>query len=384
MTSLADALPEMNWQLIFFTVLLSALVAFLGDLLGMRIAKKRITLFGLRPRHTSTLITAITGMVIAMGIMTALAVTSDTVRTALFSLKYVQRQVLDLTSQLQEARDESDLMGIRYVESLQKLENSEKELAHVNEKLNSLTPELEATRKEISELRSQRAKLQEQIEALRSEAVNLRRGLEAVREGRVVAFADELLSQETVQEGASREDLLSIMSNLRNKVRFIVARRASISPEDISIGKDEQEEERVISRCLVINSRKVIRARALSNVVAGDPVTLSYRVYESVRVYRKGELVFRKAVPSVNDVAEAEGVLHEILKEVNPIAVRDGILRDPFTRTVGQIDATDFYEAVDRLKDTESSQIIVSVLAAEDIYTEGPVRVTLSIGLDEG
>jgi hypothetical protein len=51
--------------------------------------------------------------------MTALAVTSDTVRTALFSLKYVQRQVLDLTSQLQEARDESDLMGIRYVESLQ-------------------------------------------------------------------------------------------------------------------------------------------------------------------------------------------------------------------------------------------------------------------------
>jgi len=198
-----------------------------------------------------------------------------------------------------------------------------------------------------------------------------------------VAFADELLSQETVQEGASREDLLSIMSNLRNKVRFIVARRSSITPEEISIGKDEQEEERVISRCLVINSRKVIRARALSNVVAGEPVTLSYRVYESVRVYRKGELVFRKAVPPVNDVAEAENVLHEVLKEVNPIAVRDGILRDPFTRTVGQIDATDFYEAVDRLKDTESSQIIVSVLAAEDIYTEGPVRVTLSIGLDE-
>nr|WP_321503105.1 DUF3084 domain-containing protein [uncultured Dethiosulfovibrio sp.] len=364
MTGLGEILPEINWGLILFTLLLSSAVALLGDILGMKIAKKRITLLGLRPKYTSSVITALTGMVIAFGIMVALSVLSDTVRTALFSMKYVQRQITELTASLQTSRTESELMEIQYIDSLEKLERS--------------TTELEDTKEEISQLKSQRESLQSQIESLSLEASALRKGLEEVREGKVVAFAEELLAQEVVPEGVSDEDLLDIMARLKDKVRFVVSRRASMPYQDISVFRDEADERRVMDRCKVIDSRKVIRARAKSNVIAGEPIYLEYRVYESVQVYREGEILLRRALPPSMENDEIESALHSVLREVNGIAVRDGILADPLTRTVGQIDATDFYEAVERLKDASTPQI-VEVLADRDIYTEGPVRVLLKV-----
>ena len=53
---------------IFFAivlVLVSGFIAYFGDLLGRRMGKKRLTLFGLRPRHTAIGVTTITGMIIA-------------------------------------------------------------------------------------------------------------------------------------------------------------------------------------------------------------------------------------------------------------------------------------------------------------------------------
>lgn len=369
MTGAFGLMAEINWQLIIFTLLLSALVALLGDVLGMKIAKKRVTLLGLRPRHTSSLITAITGMIIALGIMAALSVLSDTVRTALFSMKYVRRQVLELTANLQESREESDLMELQYVDTLQKLEEKEGEL-------DALLPELDRTKDEIRDLKKQRDDLDSQVESLKNEASRLRKGLEEVREGRVVAFADELLAQEAVPEAATEDDLREILTHIRDRVRFAVAMRASLEPQEVSIIRDEDDEARVLARCRMIESRKVIRARAMANVVAREPVRLEYRVYESVLVYRKNEVILSRIIRPGMDREEIEQTLHSVLREVNGLAVKDGILADPLTRTVGRIDATDFFNAVESLNGAKTPRIL-EIVAEGDIYTEGPVRVLL-------
>ncbi|MDR3321892.1 MAG: DUF3084 domain-containing protein [Synergistaceae bacterium] len=57
---------EFNWQLIFIIVAISAVVTYVGDVLGMRIGKKRISLLGMRPRYTSTVITTFTGIAVAI------------------------------------------------------------------------------------------------------------------------------------------------------------------------------------------------------------------------------------------------------------------------------------------------------------------------------
>ena len=51
-------------MLIVVLVLTGGVIAFIGDRLGSKVGKKKLSLFGLRPRHTSILVTIITGILI--------------------------------------------------------------------------------------------------------------------------------------------------------------------------------------------------------------------------------------------------------------------------------------------------------------------------------
>ncbi|HOM25509.1 MAG TPA: DUF3084 domain-containing protein, partial [Thermosynergistes sp.] len=74
----------------------------------------------------------------------------------------------------------------------------------------------------------------------------------------------------------------------------------------------------------------------------------------------------------------AEGELLSLLQEVNNRSVADGILRDPLRGTVGNISASDFFDAVDELVDKDPP-FLVTIEASDDVYTEGPVRVKIKI-----
>lgn len=49
----------------FVLMLMGGLIAFLGDKIGSKVGKKRMTLFGLRPKYTSIIVTIISGVLIS-------------------------------------------------------------------------------------------------------------------------------------------------------------------------------------------------------------------------------------------------------------------------------------------------------------------------------
>src|SRR5688572_13364146 len=64
-TSRGEA-PEMGTAILIFLLLaLCGFIAYIGDLLGRRLGKKRLSVFGLRPKHTAILLTIVTGVLIA-------------------------------------------------------------------------------------------------------------------------------------------------------------------------------------------------------------------------------------------------------------------------------------------------------------------------------
>ena len=91
---------EMNWILLGSLIVVSALVSWAGDVIGMRLGKKRITFLNLRPKYTSRIISVVTGVGIAVATLLILSVASEQVRTALFSMQFVQRQLTDLIGSL--------------------------------------------------------------------------------------------------------------------------------------------------------------------------------------------------------------------------------------------------------------------------------------------
>ena len=85
---------------------MGGLIAYLGDKLGSKIGKKRLSLFGLRPHDTSVLMTIISGILVAAMTMGVLTVSSKEVRTALFGMKKLQEELQPLTASRDEAKRE--------------------------------------------------------------------------------------------------------------------------------------------------------------------------------------------------------------------------------------------------------------------------------------
>ena len=376
---------DMNWRLILPLIIVSGILAYLGDVLGMRIGKKRVSLFGLRPRDTSRFITAVTGILISVAVLITMTIFSENVRTALFSMKFIQGQLQSLTRELQESREESQLMGINLLDSEKRLKEQEEKLLGVQEELSTAQPllrevrqSLAATQKERDQLEDEKLALSASVEELRSEAEELRKGLIQIRSGRIAVFAREILGQTAIEPMSGQPEVEEAFRELRNRAEYAIAARTELNPSEVTLAADEGDEKESMASCTGQQGRKFVRIVAEANAVFGEEIRIAYEVSDSFLVYTKGDVLCVQTVEPGPARDNAESELHLILRMVNRKAVQDSIKPDPVTGKVGALDAVEFFDAVDLLSRAEVP-MIVEVTAAEDIYTEGPVRVALSM-----
>ena len=60
-------------KILVIIALMGGLIAYMGDKLGTKVGKRRMSLFGLRPKHTSIIVTIVTGLLVAaatVGVLT--------------------------------------------------------------------------------------------------------------------------------------------------------------------------------------------------------------------------------------------------------------------------------------------------------------------------
>lgn len=75
---------------------LAGMVAYVGDRVGHQVGRKRLSLFGIRPRYTSTIVAIATGMVIALVVTLGAIFASEQVKTAFFKLASINQQITEL------------------------------------------------------------------------------------------------------------------------------------------------------------------------------------------------------------------------------------------------------------------------------------------------
>ena len=51
-------------KILVIIALMGGLIAYMGDKLGTKVGKRRMSLFGLRPKHTSIIVTIVTGLLV--------------------------------------------------------------------------------------------------------------------------------------------------------------------------------------------------------------------------------------------------------------------------------------------------------------------------------
>jgi len=104
----------MNVAAVLIPVLIfvSGLVAFIGNLVGRNIGRRRLTLLGLRPRYTAQIITVVTGMLITLVTLAVVLLVSNDARQALFHLRELQQQTRTLGEQITE--QEAQLRALQF------------------------------------------------------------------------------------------------------------------------------------------------------------------------------------------------------------------------------------------------------------------------------
>ncbi|MEB3332577.1 MAG: DUF3084 domain-containing protein, partial [Synechococcaceae cyanobacterium] len=95
-----------GWLLILALLVLGGVLSTLGDRLGSKVGKARLSLFNLRPRRTAVLITVLTGSLISAISLGLMLLVSERLRTGLFELDQLERRLRDNRQALQDNREQ--------------------------------------------------------------------------------------------------------------------------------------------------------------------------------------------------------------------------------------------------------------------------------------
>ncbi|MBR7025340.1 MAG: DUF3084 domain-containing protein [Selenomonadaceae bacterium] len=404
--------------LILVMIITGGVIAFIGDKLGTKIGKKRLSIFGLRPRHTSMVVTVVTG-----GLITALSIgfmvlISQNVRTALFgmdelrqtmdatlaeldeatenlfkaqteferaneNLRMSKEEIVALKEEQEELRNESE----RLKEGNERLESTNAELAAQNENLSDTNAALEENNKKLGEfnvtltadnekLSSDNEKLSADNNELEERNKRLREGIIAIREGDITLRAGEILASGIIKGGQTAEEISNEINILAERAMQLLTERFG-GDEDNSVWIYQPELQRVIEEIESSKQDMVLRISAAGNMVRGEPVRSRLEIYPNKLIFSKDEIILSKTYELGDDV-KPEIILQEFLTEINRIAIEKGILSDPLTGTVGRMEGTQLYEIFDALSSAKGS-VQLTASAREETDSQGPLRLNIKL-----
>ena len=368
----------MNWLLILLLILGSASLAILGDILGFKYGKRRISLFNLRPKYTSRLITALTGGMIAVIVLAVLSIFSQDVRTALFSMKYIRQQIFDLRLQLNESQST--------------VSQAQSELAYQQEQVQIAAASLDLTRLDLETLRNDKLVLEQEkleleasLNSMRDESERLKIALNTMRNDTIAFSANILLAQiNLAYEDFISGDINLRLEELKQNARLGVMLRVADTGFNAPLEFNAKEEENLIKALNEnfnnlsddIDLRFYVRALSRENTALGENIKVKFEFGLSRLIYDEGDVIYRKAFDAQDENFDPEFTLHLFLRNLKMQAIGDGVLPDPATNNVGTLGGEAFFDAVAKLHNIKEA-VIINAIASSDIYTEGPVIVKI-------
>ncbi|WOB42138.1 DUF3084 domain-containing protein [Thermoleptolyngbya oregonensis NK1-22] len=141
--------------LIAAILVLGAVVATVGDRLGMKVGKARLSLFGLRPRQTATLITVMTGILISAMTFGILFAVDDQLRTGVFELEDVQQERDAALAELNQAQQQTAEVQRQRDRAEREQQAAQRRLRRTNESLQAAIAQETRTREELQSTQSQ-------------------------------------------------------------------------------------------------------------------------------------------------------------------------------------------------------------------------------------
>lgn len=310
--------------------------------------KKKLSIFGLRPKHTSIIVTIVTGILISaatLGLMTAV---SWDVRTALFGMEELKAELISLndevdsrTKELEQSRASLETKNAEYAAVTQKVKETADRLTKIMAELATVTSQrdqaatalsslqsdyalaqrdltsyqksiktLQATKAEldtkINELTTAKTSLQSDVDRLNELTTSLKNGIQIVREGTVVFRTGEVLSNAVIEGGKSQEDTATALADVIYRTNRMILAKLGLADKNLELlWISRTEYDQAAALIAKANQPVIVRISTVGNTVYGEPVIGRLELFPNHLIYNKGEVVYSETMNAPNEGAQA-------------------------------------------------------------------------------
>ena len=384
-------------KILFIIAIMGGLIAYMGDKLGTKVGKRKMSLFGLRPKHTSIIVTIVTGLLVAATTVGVLTITSQSVRTALFGMDQLRADMNRLTAEvaaknaelergkaLLEANKKELADRMSEIEEIRKeVEQSRQELADAEAakyateaELSALQASYDAASKKLAALEATRASMEKHIAELQKTQEELKTGIIHLREGTILFQVDQLLTQAVVRNGLNHNDAREAVNNIIEDTNKLVLRRLGVEDHgETVVYVDRQNVEVAISKVEEAKTPMVIQVVAAGNIISGEPAVATIQVYPQQFIYKSGDVI---STAVIDGGSNAQVNMLRFLKQVNEQAKIKGVIPDSLSGDIGTIPGDELFTAIRRIS-MMHGKVHVEAYADGDTYSSGPIHIKLRI-----
>lgn len=381
-------------------IIMGGVIAFLGDRIGSKVGKKKLTLFGLRPKYTSVIVTIISGVMISFSTIAVLAVVNENVRVALFGLSRLQNQMDDLNREIQGKNRELEKGKLQlkarneeYENVTKKAEETSKELERVESQRSYMQSELYQVQSaydeaqagiarsaaEIKNLEKTKTELNENIGKLNEEKKNLLENIYALREGQVVMQAGQILTTATVDSGMTREQTEQVLESILADINGSLKEQLNVNDPEINLIRIRNSDfEEAVGDIAEAQNQKLVRIVAAQNLIMGEPFLVDFDIHDNLLIFPEGKTVYRGSLDKYSDIRNPEIKVIRFLQDLNAYARSKGVLPDPITGKVGALDGKEMMDVIEKVKEYGGA-CELEVTAARNIYSQGPLLIDVKV-----
>lgn len=391
--------------LVIVLVVMGGAIAFIGDKLGTKVGKKKLSIFGLRPRHTSIIVTIITGIIITALTLGIVTLSSQNVRVALFGMEKLKQQIHETESNLTQITEQLSMVNAEREKNIAELVKVQEQLAKAQEDSKQALEDLENSKQQVAELEATKIELEQEKNQLEQEKIaldqriaslneeqvaleadidklqvltqRLNQGIQFVRQGEIVYRSGELIISGVIDKDNGKEDNAKKLAELFGVANQQILNRLGIKENIDAIWVSKDEFIKTLDKLATAKQDMIVRIVSAGNIVAGEPVRVHMEVYPDKRIYEKNQEVYRQVIQKAA-MEDAEETVMDFLKKVNNTATNQGVLPDPLQGTVGVMSGKQFYEIVNKISNS-TGDIELIAIAAAPTNASGPLRLQVFV-----
>ncbi|HET6453798.1 MAG TPA: DUF3084 domain-containing protein [Armatimonadota bacterium] len=407
-------------------------IAYWGDILGRRMGKRRLTLFGLRPRYTAIVTTTITGMLIAILTIASLAIVNKNFQQLILQghriiIEYNQAReeynqvTKQLASQQQitkkatkeaqdaiKARDKLAKEIARIDQNLKTLRSqlgrSKADLARTEADLKAARGNLDTAERELADKRDQVRKQESAIEALKAMRQELaiqkeawNKGYSELRAGTIIFRPNQDIAWRVIRCAQEKNEIRAELYGLlgeASKVAEDVGAKVGDNGRAVIIRPIVQVfegQERKFTEADIVNyiadliysgsGSVVARVYSITNSFEGEQTLVDCQPIANRLIYLQGDEVASTVIDGSLSHGEVVYALVTFLQnDVSSAARHKGVI-PKYTETgpsVGEIvDVDDWNEVFDMVLKIKSAgkKVNLTAVAAKETWSVGPMLV---------